>query len=395
MIIYEIGTGYTSIPAKLGAATEIVVEELLKSLMKKGYNTQLVDIQDADRDTTELPIIEVGIPKVFLKTDVKLGILHKVKRVMYSVSLANVLKNILKETNEKKVLHFHNQYNMYFFLKLISKKYRKNCVLIYTNHSYIWHDEWENIKSAVRKRYFQEIYSMKNADYVFVLNENAAETIANHIGVSNDKIRLIDNGVNTNIYKPLTCEEKVIIKRNLQLNNKKVFIQIGSVCERKNQLEAIQLLQPLMKKDKDIVFVYAGGIISQEYQLCIEQYIQANDLNDQVKYIGEIAPGATLNQYYNIAEAMIFPSKSEGFSLVILEAMSAGVPVFINENLNFKLAEDCLKFSDTDVFLEMIQKQILDTEKQKILSKKIRKTIEEKYSWDMVASNYLKTIEEE
>ena len=33
MKIYEIGTGYTSIPAKMGAATEIVVEELTKSFI--------------------------------------------------------------------------------------------------------------------------------------------------------------------------------------------------------------------------------------------------------------------------------------------------------------------------------------------------------------------------
>ena len=31
MKIIEVGTGYTSIPANMGAATEIVVEELVKS----------------------------------------------------------------------------------------------------------------------------------------------------------------------------------------------------------------------------------------------------------------------------------------------------------------------------------------------------------------------------
>ena len=35
MKIYEIGTGYTPIPAKVAAATESVVEELTKAFMQK------------------------------------------------------------------------------------------------------------------------------------------------------------------------------------------------------------------------------------------------------------------------------------------------------------------------------------------------------------------------
>ena len=46
---------------------------------------------------------------------------------------AKKLKKILKENNEKVVLHFHNQYNMFFFLKLTSKKLREKATLAYTN----------------------------------------------------------------------------------------------------------------------------------------------------------------------------------------------------------------------------------------------------------------------
>ena len=35
MKIIEVGTGYTSIPAKMGAATEIVVEEISKVFEKE------------------------------------------------------------------------------------------------------------------------------------------------------------------------------------------------------------------------------------------------------------------------------------------------------------------------------------------------------------------------
>ena len=95
MKIYEIGTGYTPIPAQMGAATEIVVEELTRSIIKNGENAEIIDISAQNRVKTDLPIAEVDVPKKFTGTDVSLGIMHKLKRVVYSVALARKLKIIL------------------------------------------------------------------------------------------------------------------------------------------------------------------------------------------------------------------------------------------------------------------------------------------------------------
>ena len=92
MKIYEIGTGYTPIPAQMGAATEIVVEELTRSFLKNGQDVTILDIKAQDRPKTDLPICEVGVPKIFTKTDVSLGIMHKLKRVVYSIKLAQKIK---------------------------------------------------------------------------------------------------------------------------------------------------------------------------------------------------------------------------------------------------------------------------------------------------------------
>lgn len=45
MKVFEIGTGYTSIPARMGAATEIVVAELTTSMMKIGEDVTIIDIK--------------------------------------------------------------------------------------------------------------------------------------------------------------------------------------------------------------------------------------------------------------------------------------------------------------------------------------------------------------
>ena len=94
MKIYEIGTGYTPIPARMGAATEIVVEELTRAFLKQNISVEIVDIASNDRIAHCLPIREVRVPGCFLGTDVQLGIMHKLKRVVYSIALAGELKKI-------------------------------------------------------------------------------------------------------------------------------------------------------------------------------------------------------------------------------------------------------------------------------------------------------------
>lgn len=392
MKIYEIGTGYTPIPATMGAATEIVVEGLTRSLITKGIDAKIVDIASDDRTSTDLPIIEVPVPKKFRSTDVQLGLMHKLKRVVYSIALARKLKKIVLTSKKKVVLHFHNQYNLFFFAKLTPQCIRSKCYIIYTNHSYVWHGEWSEIEKTVHKRYFQEIICMKYADKVFVLNEIALKNIEQHIGIPSIKLCLIDNGVNTEVYHPVQDPEK--IKKEAWINGEKIFIEVGSVCDRKNQLGALKLLTPLMKKDPTIVFAYAGGIISPEYQNSITEYANKNGLERQVIYAGELQPGESLNEFYNLAEAMVFPSKAEGFSLVILEAMSAGVPVIINEDLEFKLSDQCLKFKDQDSFEKVIEEKIFDRENHEALKKQVRESIIQNYSWDVIAKEYLKEIRE-
>lgn len=392
MKIYEIGTGYTPIPAQMGAATEIVVEELTRSFLNLEQDVQILDIKAKERPQTDLPIEEVKVPGMFTKNDVSLGVVHKLKRVVYSISLARKLKKILKAAKEPVVLHFHNQYNLFFFLKLTSKKLRQKATIAYTVHSYIWHGDWKEIEDTVKTRYFQEVVCLENADRIFVLNQHTKENIINHLKVEKEKTVLIDNGVNTQVYSVLSEDEKRAAKTKFSVEDKTVFVQVGSVCDRKNQMESVKLLLPLLKQNKDIVFCYAGGIIDEGYQLALQNFAKENQVDKQVIYAGELQPGETLNLFYNMAEAMIFPSKAEGFSLVVIEAMSAGVPVIINESLEFKLANRCLPFYDTEDFLDLLHENIINKEKQQDLSQQVRQAVLEQYSWDKIASDYLQFI---
>lgn len=396
MKIFEIGTGYTSIPARMGAATEIVVEELTRSMMKQNIDVTIVDIKDTNRKKTDLHIEEVYMPQFFNGTDIKLGLVHKLKRVLYSISLTYKLHKLIRKQKEKVALHFHNQYNLFFFLKLTPEYLRKKVIIGYTVHSHVWFDKWENIEHTIRKRYFQEVYSCQHADKVFVLNDIVTDLLIEKCNVKRDNVIKVINGVNVDRYNESSAKPEDInaICKKYNIKGKKVMFQVGSVCERKNQLGTLELLIPFMQKDENLVMAYAGGIIDGMYAESICKRAEEAGLKDRVLYMGEVSPGYELNLLYTIAYATFMNSRSEAFALVMAESLSASRPIFINKSimsslsfLNGKEDKGILKIKDTfkDDFIRLLSDKFYYEEMQK----RGRDFIVNEYSWDIAAKKYV------
>lgn len=396
MKIFEIGTGYTSIPPKIGAATEIVVQELTTSFLKMGYDVTIVDIKDKKRGINNLPIEEVNIPQIFSSTDTSLGIMHKLKRVIYSISLAHKLHGLIRKCEDKNIfIHFHNQYNLFFFLKLTSKTMRKCIKIGYTVHSHVWFGEWNDIKDLVKQRYFQEVFCCQNADKVFVLNNIVAQMLSKHYNIDSSKLEGIINGVNTDVYNGKDNNFSAIdgVRKKYNLKGKNVVFQVGSVCDRKNQMGSLKLLAPIMKEDKSLVYMYAGGIIDEGYAAQISEYATKEGIVENVHYVGEVSPGTELNRLYTIAKVTIINSKSEAFALVIAEALSARRPIFINEEIMGSLAflgekegYGIIRIKET--FREDLYKLLTDDDYYEEMQRKGREFIVNEFSWDVAAKQY-------
>ena len=387
MKIYEIGTGYTPIPAKVAAATESVVEELTKAFMQKKIDVEVIDISANDRVPNSLPITEVKVPSIFTKSDISLGIIHKVKRVVYSVALALKLKKILRQTNQKTVLHFHNQYNIYFFLKLVKKELRDKAIIAYTNHNGFWSLPYEEAKSTLQSRYFQEIEGMKNADLIFVLNPKMKNNIVENLGIDENKVIRINNGVNTDIYAPLTGEQIYKIKEKLNLKNKRIILQVGSVNENKGQGRAVKMIAPLLRENSDTVFAFAGDIVSQEYYQEVLRTAKEEKVENQVVYLGTFSPGEEMNGLYNIADTAIFVSRYEGFSLACVESISAGVPVVLCSDSLSSFGDGSILAERQDV-ADRIRQLLNDGDLLKELKQAARKNAVENFTWSKTAQKY-------
>lgn len=380
MKIYEIATGYTPVPARMGAATEIVAEELTRALLAKGADVTLVDVFDPNRKPCGLPLVQVPLPGFLSGTDVKLGLMHKVRRVAYSVALAMTLRGILQASPEPVVLHFHNQYNLFFFWKLVGPKLRKKARIAYTVHSYIWNGSWESIRDTIRKRYFQEVFCIQNADDVLVLNEPTAAHFCMHLGVAPERIHIVRNGVNPHTYCPCAPSETQAFLEKQGLGNQRILFQPGSVCRRKNQLGAVKRLCNDLKRHPDWVYVYAGGIIEPDYFDRITRFAAENGISGQVRYVGELSPGNEMNRWYNAASLTLFPSEQESFGLVIVESLAAGTPVLVQNAPDFPLETGWHLWESADT----VERLMAQTPMRGQLRDAARP-----YNWETVAGQHL------
>lgn len=107
-----------------------------------------------------------------------------------------------------------------------------------------------------------------------------------------------------------------------------VFLFVGHLVARKGLLFLLQACQQLREQsDSDFTLLVVGdGEQRQE----AETFIQAHDLQDQVKLLGKL-DYSYLGAYFQTADAFILPTLEDTWGMVVLEALLFGKPVLCSK----------------------------------------------------------------
>ena len=154
-----------------------------------------------------------------------------------------------------------------------------------------------------------------NADHIIVASTFTKKTLVEN-GIEPDKIKVVPYGVSQTHFK----EKPVYYRKS---DNLKILF-VGSWNQRKGLSYLASSIKVLQAKGLNIELTLTGrGIIDKNL---VEQY----DLKNVHYHLNVPLKELILN--YHQADVFVFPSLCEGFGLVILEAMSCGVPVITTEN---------------------------------------------------------------
>jgi len=143
------------------------------------------------------------------------------------------------------------------------------------------------------------------------------------------KIDVVYNGVDS---EPFDKIESVKEK-----NGKFRILFAGLLEESKGYFDLIKAVPILKKNHPDIEVFLAGRWRANGFKKKVESYVQVNNLETQVKFLG-VVTGEEKIQLFKTSDVFVLPTYFylEGQPVVILEAMAAGLPVITTDRGSIK-----------------------------------------------------------
>ncbi|MBF0384369.1 MAG: glycosyltransferase family 4 protein [Candidatus Omnitrophica bacterium] len=167
----------------------------------------------------------------------------------------------------------------------------------------------------------------ERADKIICCSENTINDLKKYFKIPDEKITLIYQGVDKNIFYPINAEESKLAERVIKKRGIKdpFILSVGTIEPRKNLENILYSFDKLRARGK---FKGKLAVIGMEGWLSegVEGLIKKLELKEHVVFLGYLTD-QELRYFYNKAEAFVFPSFYEGFGFPIIEAFCCGTPV--------------------------------------------------------------------
>ncbi|MCF7982636.1 MAG: glycosyltransferase family 4 protein [Pseudomonadales bacterium] len=172
-----------------------------------------------------------------------------------------------------------------------------------------------------RKRY------LANADALVAVSLFTKTYLIEHFGIASDKITLIPNGVDLNLFKPADKPLDLIQKHHLE--GKQILLTVGRLIPRKGIDKTIAALPEVLKSQPNVHYLIVGV---GPYETALKSKVHELALESNVTFVGKVST-EDLSRYYQLCDIFLMPNRTmpdgdtEGFGLVFLEANACGKPV--------------------------------------------------------------------
>nr|WP_315243957.1 glycosyltransferase family 4 protein [uncultured Flavobacterium sp.] len=235
----------------------------------------------------------------FVSQSKKYKFFKRWKKKPYFNYLQALKKNLNEE--EKYVIQIVDNFGIVKPLQelLLQLGLRKNCFLQFFYHGFA--PFYGNLAS----RYFYE-----TIDEMVLLTHDSYKAHKEYYTILPCRFSVLHNGIDTSKFQKISNEQKEILKDELELKDKKIFIW----CSRDVPKKGLDFILPIWKKintfHKNAILLVVGAT--------------RNTPVEGVRFLGQI-PNDTVPKYYQIADCYLFPTLwHEGFGLSLIEALHSG-----------------------------------------------------------------------
>lgn len=175
--------------------------------------------------------------------------------------------------------------------------------------------------------------------------------------------QVIENGIDTSLYKySLTMRNRIRKQLGIE-KSKKVIGHIGHSCFEKNYPFIISTFSKLSKNNDDYVLLLIGNMNKDKE---IINMVKEYGIENKTIFTGLVE---NAKDYYSAMDLFYLPSINEGFPVVLVEAQVNGLPCIVSE----AITKDA-KLSDNVIFIDLNEDKAINTIKEQI-NKKHKRTI--------------------
>lgn len=158
------------------------------------------------------------------------------------------------------------------------------------------------------------------SDYIVPNSYSQSILISNHFPKLINKIHVITNFVDTELFSPLDIK--------LSNHEETRIVCVGRLMPQKNILRFIEAIYRVASDGYKIHVDWFGQDLKDSYSAICHEKISSLHLEDTFLFQ---APSPVIQEEYRNADLFCLPSLYEGFPNVLCEAMSCGIPVLCSK----------------------------------------------------------------
>ncbi|MGE7881922.1 glycosyltransferase family 4 protein [Bacillus sp. NPDC094077] len=376
MKIAIISTEKLPVPAVRGGAIQIYIDSVASIIASKGNDVTVISITDPN-----------------LKPEEKKGGVRYI-RFAEEGYLHDILEHLRNEQYD--VVHLCNRPNWITSLSEVATKTK--FVLSVHNEMFAYEKMSDQEGEAC----------IKAVSKIITVSDYIGETITSRFQIAKSKTKTVYSGVDLNEYYPAWTtngkEVKHYVKKELNLQNKKVILFVGRLSKVKGPHILLQALPKIIEKNPDIVMVFIGS-----------KWFGDNNVNNYVKHLYTLGAMFQNNvifikfvkpkdipTLYAVSDLFVCSSQwQEPLARVHYEAMAAGLPIItsnrggnpevIEEGKNGYIVDD---FENPDAYAEKIINLLNNESKRVQMGKYGRLKVEKDFGWNRVAMNLIGVYKE-
>ncbi len=195
---------------------------------------------------------------------------------------------------------------------------------LYTAHGFYFHDDQGRLARAATLRL--EAALARITSFTLSQSSEDAELMTECGYIPSDRISVIGNGINTNVFRP--GNDRREIEQRLGLSSARIRIaSVGRLVRGKGFGDLLRAFAGIYSQRRDVELLLIGGNIAQDrspFRREFETEVGTRGLSDSVIVTG-IVDG--VRDYLSACDVFVLPSYREGMPRALLEAMSMGLAV--------------------------------------------------------------------